>query len=768
MFKIRLYWYPYLLFISTTICYSSLTSAQLLEEIVVTAQKREKSLQDTALSITAFSQLEMQRDGIEGLFDYGIRTPNLGLSNESDGRFTAGAPVIRGIAGGGFIGASGSGATGFYIDDIPVQDSLNPRVADLQRIEVLRGPQGTLYGARSMGGTVRLITRQADTEEFDANVHTKVSGVKEGDINWALDGSVNIPMIEGKLGMRAMAYYAADSGVFDRVHLLIPSDANATTPFPDQKNVDDDEYFGGQIALTWHATDNLTIKPRFMYQKTKSDNLPLADFNPDNFIASRQYNVTEPGEEEWWLASVTMDLDTGFGNIVSTTAVYDRDVQEFEDETGTIDSLFFAASGLPEPHIRSQIEQIERSEAVVHETRLITDYGDIFGDRIAMTLGVFYEKREGTLLYPTHFVNGLNETFTTSLNNAFGLGIPFPPGVFGSDLLSELLIESDSEEIALFGEVTFKVTDRIRLIGGLRWSDIETDVFSDNDGIFGVFSVSRSNQDSSVNPKVSIELDVNDDVMTYFSAAKGFRIGGNNENIPDFLCLGDLAAIGVNDFSDIEAFDSDTLWSYELGAKTSWFGDRLNLNMAAFYIDWSDIIQTRRLLCGFQFVTNAGHAENKGIEIEFDAALTDNWSMSMGLGLTEAKISNDGGPISGLSKGDRILQVPEVTFNAASEYTFPITGQWQGFIRGNISHYGDSLSANNSAIPRVRDSFTIMNLRLGASIDNKWDIGLFVDNVTNERANLSDNRSIAAEVPGRPRILTNRPRTIGLDVRRFF
>ena len=219
--------------------------AQVIEEIIVTATKRETSLQDTAMSITALGEFELQRIGAEGIFDYGVKIPNLGFSNEADGRFNAGSPAIRGVAGGGVVGA-----TGFYIDDIPVPEYMNPRVSDISRVEVLRGPQGTLYGARSMGGTVRIITKQADTDEFGGYLGTSISDIKEGDINWRVDGSVNAPIVEDVLGARALFYYAQNSGAYSTGCILpVPAGPRSIR----WNNVDDDEFYGGAISFVWNA-----------------------------------------------------------------------------------------------------------------------------------------------------------------------------------------------------------------------------------------------------------------------------------------------------------------------------------------------------------------------------------------------------------------------------------------------------------------------------------------------------------------------------------
>ncbi len=720
------------------------------------------------MSITAFSEFELQRSGAEGIFDYGLKIPNLGLSNEADGRFNAGSPAIRGVAGGGVVGA-----TGFYIDDIPVPEYMNPRISDVSRVEVLRGPQGTLYGARSMGGTVRVITKQANADEREGSMGASISDVKEGDINWRVDGSLNAPIIDGVLGMRALVYYAQNSGIFDRVHI-----AGSNRPaFDPVENVDDDEFYGGQLSFTWNVADNVSIRPRFMYQRTDSDNLPLADLSPGNFEVPRHNNIAEPGEEEWWLGSVTINVDTGFGEIVSTTAKFDREVNEFEDQTGTLDGLIFVANGLSEPHIPSPLSETEEDTAFVHETRLIAGFGDLPVESVAMTLGVFYEDREHILNYPPSFAPGINARFTSDLNAlltgiAPGFPIPFPPGALGSDLVFETLDYTDTEEIAVFGELTLRLSDNLRLTGGARWSKTTIDFSAVRDGIVNggpATQMPPTRSDSRVVPKVLMELDVTDDLLVYATASKGFRVGGINLPVPEAFCATQLADLGITN-ADILTFDSDSLWNFEMGMKSSWLAERVHLNIAAFNVNWSDTLQTNRLSCGFQYVANSGSAENKGVEVELKAVPMEGLNVSMGLGYTDAKITK-GDRLVGTVAGDRILQVPEITFNAAAEYSFPLFSDWEGYLRGDYSYYGDSLSANNvsgTTPPRVRDSFDLLNFRLGAFQTDSWDVALFVKNATNEHANLSDNNSIAAEKPGRPRIVTNRPRTFGLEIRKNF
>ena len=331
--------------------------------------------------------------------------------------------------------------------------------------------------------------------------------------------------------------------------------------------------------------------------------------------------------------------------------------------------------------------------------------------------------------------------------------------------------DQDTEEIAVFGELTLRLSDDLRLTAGARWSDTTIDFTSDRGGFVNsgpTILPPTTRSSSRVVPKVLLELDVTDDLLVYATASKGFRVGGVNLSVPELLCAGELASLGITS-EDVATFNSDSLWNFEMGMKSSWFDDRVNLNVSAFNINWDDILQTNRLACGFQYVANSGEAKNKGVEVELEAVPVEGLNISMGFGYTDAEITQ-GNFLAGTEEGDRVTQVPEITFNAAAEYSFPLFSGWEGYVRGDYSYYDDSLSGNNSGIlpPRVRDSFELLNFRIGAFQAGSWDLALFVKNATNEHANLSDNRSIAAEKPGRPRIMTNRPRSFGVEIRKDF
>jgi iron complex outermembrane receptor protein len=749
-------------------CFSNAPYAQesgQLEEVIVTATKRSQSLQEVGMSITVLSERSIEEMGIDSYLDFAVRIPNLGTAFQSDGRFDANSPSLRGVFGSG--DKSSSATTGIYIDDVPVTAALQPRVIDLERIEVLRGPQGSLYGARSMGGTIRLITQQPSLDESSGAIHTSVSSVADGGENYTFDGNINMPLVQDKLGLRIAAYYGSVSGIYDRVYepnwlnYQTGETVQGTTPaFDTNEDVDDEDYYGTQIALKWMATDNLSITPKFMYQKIKADGLPFADINSENMETRRFFDSDEPGEDEWWIASVVANWSINAGDITSTTAYYERNTSEFEEEHTFLDFIYGAAVGIPITPLESVLETTSEYKNFTHETRFTSN----LEGRLNYTVGVFYGDSEGIRGYPPALQLGAN----AALDGALGIPAPGSAGIVPGDLIFITSQPEQVDELALFGEVTFDVTDRIALTAGGRWYDTKVSFEAASDGFAngGPSSFSGEQSESGFNPKIMASFDATDDVNFYATASKGFRIGGVNGQISPTLCGDELDRVGL-DPDALRTYDSDSLWSYEVGVKSRLADNRVSLNAAAFFIDWSDSLQVQRLACGFQVDANVGDVESKGFEVELSAAPIEGLTLDVGIGYTESEVasaSGDGFP--GYEEGQALHGVPDWTGTGSAQYIFPAFSGWDGRLRADANYYGDSTSFNNGSIVD-RDSWSALNLRAGVLNEN-WDVTLFADNVTDERANLADNRSIAAEMPGRPRIVTNRPRTIGLEARYRF
>jgi outer membrane receptor protein involved in Fe transport len=720
---------------------SSLLADQsmLIEEIVVTASKQETNLQDLPMSVSVIDDLALERMGATGLLDYFSKAPNLGLAYPSAGRFESGVPVIRGVFG--------AGTTGMYIDETPVPATTNPLVLDVERVEVLRGPQGSLYGAGSIGGTVRFITRQPSFDGNSASVHARLSSVEEGDENWALDGSANYVASE-QLAVRVNGYTGANSGIFDRVHRTDFS-VSGTSPFPDRDNIDDSTFSGFGASAKWLINDSISFLPRVLYQQADTDGLPFADREPENMTQPRYFDIEEPGEDEWILGGGTINWQFQTGTLTSTTTRFERDVEETEEQTAFLDFLFNVIIGIPARPFYAPVTIETDYDSTSHETRFVSE----LAGRWQFIAGIFYRDDRYFFNFLPSYAEGASET-----------------GIVPGDLIFVGEFEFESREYAGYGEISFTPNDLLKVTVGGRWYSTETEVAFNADGFAsgGPVNTSGSQSESGFNPRALVEVVTSENWLVYGSASSGFRLGGSNLAIPDTFCGPDLASLGLS-ASDVQDYDTDELWSYELGAKGILAGQRLTLNTSIFRIDWDDIQQSVALACGYTFTANAGSARIDGIEVELSGVLMPGLTVDLGIGYTDSRIT-DTENVPGSEKGDRIQGSPDWTITSTVEYTFPIGSDIDAYLRADYTYYGDSYSATNepsAATQRLREAWKALDFRAGVTRD-AWDVSLFVKNALDERANLGDNRSHAAETITRPRLVTNRPRTVGIDLRYRF
>lgn len=723
----------------------------LIEEVLVTATKRPESLQDIPMSVSAFSQQQIDDLGAISILDLAVRVPNLGTAFESDGQFDSNSPSLRGVFG--------KNTTGFYINNIPVNASLLPRVLDVSRVEVLRGPQGSLYGARSMGGTIRLITPEPDLDETSGSLKASSSQVTDGDFNHRIEGAFNTPLHENKLAIFSSGYMGMNSGIQDRSYQATYQDAEGQTqlnPAPEferRKNIDNDRFYGGLVAVRWQPNDLLSIEPRWIGQKIEADNLPFADRTADNTEQMRFFDSEESGTDEWHIASLDVNWQSGFGDWTSNTAYYQRDTDESEEVFSFLHALYTSVLQLSIAPIESVIRTQEQYSSITHETRLASPDESPW----RWTAGVFLQDLTHDHLYPPSLQVGVNE----ALNQAAGQDINIIP----NDLIFTTDRQTDTQEFGIFGEITFDFNDNWSLTTGGRFYDIEV---SDQEISNGFANGGPSNQtfeqaESGFNPKLSVQYQPNKRLNIFSNIAKGMRVGGINGNVSAALCQQELDRFNIN-LQDHRTFDSDELWSYELGIKHQFSDQPWNIKSSAFYIDWTNIQQLNRLECGFQFSSNAGTARSQGVELELEGKPTDALSLNLAIGYTEAEITDAGGAPR-VQDGDRIQGVPDITVSASMVYNFDLPYGWTSHWRLDANHYGKSFSANNETSAesqRLREAWSAVNTRWVVERE-RYEMSLFVNNLLDERANLADSRSIAAETPGRPRIVTSRPRTIGLE-----
>lgn len=300
-----------------------------LNEIVVTASKRTESIQNVPMSVSAFGEIAIERNAFDSVQDYGTRIPNFAFAAAGESRSSKQTSfAIRGV--------SGAGTTGFYIDDSPLPDSLDPAVIELERIEVLRGPQGTLYGARSMGGTVRLITKQPDLEEFAGHLSAGLSSTSGGGINHSVEGAINLPIVADTLALRVLGYTQYDAGFLDRAPL-----PESPQPFAVNENFNSQRRSGGQITGLLSLLDGaLTITPRFAYAEDDRDGRSHADIAAGNEVNRRLFDIEESSGGEWKLATLTVGYAADYGRFVSATSYFDHASFDTEDGSEILNAIF--------------------------------------------------------------------------------------------------------------------------------------------------------------------------------------------------------------------------------------------------------------------------------------------------------------------------------------------------------------------------------------------------------------------------------------------
>ncbi len=770
------------------------TSSTELDVITVTAQKRAESEQTVPLSMTTFGAVALEQKAVSSFFDYATKVPNLGFAPTGDGVGTSRTVSIRGI--------SGDNVTGFYIDDTPLPDSVDPRVLDIDHIEVLRGPQGTLYGARSMGGTVRIITKPVDLNKFEATVHGGLSKTQDTvRPNWTGDAVVNIPLVHDVAALRLSGFVDRQAGYFKRSFCTDPATAGVTPgrtcrPLDGTGHtvVDDiaaTKTYGGAASLTVQVTDGLTITPRIMVQKASYNGFPMTDvlgaphngvgyaygpdyadgsiltntLRPGSFTQARWFNVPEGGFDRWGLYSLNIKWKTSVGEFVSSTAYFDRKVEETEDQTDFVWGAITSNAGVdPQPGAITEIKDYVR---FAQEVRFASDLQGPF----QFVVGGFYSGFRGQLPFAGKYlpaqVPGLDDALGGPNNP------DYPNLVFVTDYYTDI------KEPAVFGEGSWEITPKLKLTGGLRWYQVKISANGYQEGLAvgggpAIIDAPASNTERGVTPKVQIDYRITPNHMVYAMAAKGFRPGGLVPSVPAGVpdtpldCAAALKEINPDlTLQDARKFKSDSLWNYELGTKTAWLDNRLTLNAAAFYIKWKDIQQQILLSCGFQYRANAGAAESKGGEIELRARATEHLDLSLGVGYQDAKIT-EASSNTPQQVGSPVFQVPDWTGNASVTYTAALSESWKMVSGLDWSYVGRSFSGNNDPFdPRKREAYNLLNARV-AFERGPYEVAVVGKNLTDEIANLGDSRSIAAEMPGRPRVFINQPRTVGVEFRASF
>ena len=717
-------------FVGHTSLMAQTGATPIIEEIIVTATKREASIQDVPVSMTAFTSEDLEKLGAVEFFDYATAVPNLSFGFAGEGRQTSRQFQIRGIFG--------SDTSALYINDTPVPVTMDPRVLDVDRIEILRGPQGSLFGSRSMGGLVRLHTKTPDYEEMSTKVHARVGSVAEGGEDYQIDGSVNIPMDNGMGAVRVSAYYLRDAGFLNRIVDPDASQVLGGATSGDEytsSEINEDETIGLQLVGQFEVTDNLMLRPEFLYQKFESDGPAFVDNEIDNFDKVRQFNVAEEGLDEWLVVSLTAEIGLERGEIVSSTSFFNRETSDLEDGT-----LAISVAGLgTEPVLTYEVGDEDR---FTQEIRYVSS----LDGPLQYIVGGFYQEIDRT--------GGFPPESKIAPGSFFDIRGWIPAGTS----FFYLLADSTRQELGVFGELSYDFSDAWTATLGGRWFDVEAEASrTDGGALFGVFygipggeirGGTFDQSESGFNPRLGLQFAASEDVNLFANVAKGFRPGGVNNGAGACAVLGNPIP---------SSFDSDSVWNYEVGAKSRLMDGSLTLNATFFHMQWEDYrAATLRCPFGFGGSENTGEAESQGFELDILAVPADGLTLSLGVGYTDAEITDAGAALS-IEQGDPLPNVPEWTGIAAIDQSFDLQGEMEGYWYADYRYVGKSISRNGLDRP----SYSLVTLRAGVRTGS-WDVSIFADNLTDEQANLADPNELS---DGLDLLAVNRPRTIGVDLR---
>src|SRR5579862_3799932 len=735
-------------------------SSDQLQEIVVTAGKRSESAQSTPISLTAVTGQDLADRGITDFNDLAQATPGVSMKTSGPGQTEF---EMRGLTSSG----GDAPTVGFYLDDVPLTSPaaaqngkvvIDPSLYDLNRVEVLRGPQGTLYGSSSMGGTIKLFTNQPNLDAFDTSAQTILSGTDGGGFNHGENAMVNVPLIDGVLALRIVGSEAYTSGWIDRVVLgNFPIETNGLTTrgnvlaapvIADHQGVNDEELLGTRVSLAFKPTDRLTITPTIFYQRTTQDGPNTIDSNPGTLAHYQPFDVAEPFSDRFLLWSVDINYHFDDFDITSVTAKWNRDEDINQDESENIQWAFGLTSFYPPNGLgAASITEADYSKQFSQETR-ITSTGDT---DFKWLVGSFYSSFE-------------SDWDASSII----------PGLAGFGLTTNLGTDIEPTRItqtAAFGEMSYQITDQLKLTAGLRWYSFQTQLDFQETGVISpsgntTLYVARGEEaDEGFSPKFNISYQVDPDLMVYTTAAKGFRPGGGNQSIPTGptglgpACLAALEALGRT--SAPQQFGPDSIWSYELGEKAQLLDNRVTLNGAIYFENWEGVQQVVALSCGFPYSDNAGKAQVYGGELELKAILTPGLIFSASAGYTHAQITQ-GSRETGTQPGDRLQDVPPWTSDVQLSYSTPIGDDLAFTARAENIYVGTRRDATYYQFNHL-PAYDLTNLRAGVTGDN-WSAFLFANNLFNKTAWLADTVSISQNLPSFNRVAVSQPLTIGIDL----
>jgi iron complex outermembrane recepter protein len=718
-----------------------------LADIVVTAQKTSEPLSKVPISVLVVSGATLAEEHITDYADLSRAVPNLSFTS-------FGGPGQSNIEIRGVSSQAGSATTGIYLDEVPINvlniystGATEPRFFDIDRVEVLRGPQGTIYGASSMGGTIHFVSNQPELNRVSGSVHSSVGGTQGGGVNYEGDSVVNLPLVDGVAALRIGALYDHESGWIDRAR---PDGSIAA------RKINDVNTTAIRATVKIQPTDALTITPAVFLQRVAAGGQDFFGLNLPQFESPTL--VPETSRDEYAITSLTINYDFGWSDLTYVSGYFWR--RDDRNIDGTVyDSQFLGNSlqqqfGFGGAAISALAAPVQFNTGVnqFHQELRLASKPQGPDDKWAWIGGVYYSKTRTSLLDNEH-IPGFNSTFESVFGNTplNVLGAAFP-----NDLVYYALSQFVNTEKAVFGQVTYTLLPGLKVTAGARYEKANENLSFVTDGYFGGGTppFSSSAKGHALTPKAVIAYDVSDSTMVYASAAEGFRDGGVNRPVPIPLCSADLAGLGLTQAP--ADYKSDKLWSYELGVK-SHLQNSVVMTGALYDIRWNNI-QTDIILptCTFDIKDNIGSAESRGVEAQIDAHVTDHVVLTLGGNYTSAKIVE---PVTllGVQKGDHVPGVPDYSVNASAEYSQPFEFGGRGRVRLDAQWIGSSQGTIIHGDPDFhRPSYFVMGASGGVRWSN-FDVSLFITNLLNE-----DKAIQRPNVAGVEYGVRVRPRTYGI------
>lgn len=717
------------------------SDATALGEVVVTATRRSERLQDVPLSVTAFSQGELTQKGIVGFEGIARETPGAVLNQASDNNARL---TVRGISTNGW-GAGLQTTSTIYLDELPLTTigntvTLNPNLYDVERVEFLRGPQGTLFGSGSLSGALRILTRSPNLTTFDDSALVDLGKTPDGGgVRQRYNGMINLPLVQDTLGLRVVGFYRHEDGYVDNLGTGV-------------KNANTLEDRGGRAILLWKPTDRLSVRLLGSYEDSDPKDSSLT--TPSLGDRKRYSTIPDQYASKTRIFNATVEYELDKAHLTSSSTYSVSDNLFNVDLAGTFNLA-----------IPFYLYDSFRSKTFVQEARIVSDPGT----RFDWVLGGFYLRRDSDL-------NGEDRSSTAFLGARGLTGLPGTTfSAFGN--------ETVSYELAGFGELTYHLNDRWSVTGGLRYGKYgaKTDTRAGFNsayftyalfGLSGPLALTRNAAATTHYPsaskaswKVSVAYKPSSDLTTYATVSTGYRTPVYNAR------AGSVSTVNPSDIVIPAGAGSDDLTNYEVGLKGRWLDGRLSANLAAYYIDWRNIqVQANRQSDSIQFATNVGRASSKGLEAEVTWEPVRGLLLGLNGSLNEAKVtelSAQEAAISGAVDGARLAS-PKVQGSFYGTYSYDISGDLKGSTSFQVQHVGAFPNGfpNTPGKPGVlsplydtTDAYTFVNLQTGLT-RGPVNATLYVENLGNSQAVTYIHPE--AFVYSRYAIL--RPRTFGIRI----